>query len=281
MERLTEQAYWNSVNSGTGGPSATRMIQKTSLPHRIGRAIFGENWVLTWRSFGEFDFWQRILPRFVRNSPGQTVIEVGSAPGMHLVEFRERFGHDPYGIEYTPSGVASNRRTFVEHGLDPDHIMEGDFFSDAFQQPHQNEYDVVLSRGFIEHFTDMEKVIQSHVHILKPGGLLIVNIPNLNGLNRWMVKRFVPELLPIHNLTIMNLPVYRKLFEHPDLEQLYCAYQGGLYLTMGAADETRVPPLILMLLRRSQMILNFLQLGTGPLNTRWTSPNLLYIGRKR
>jgi SAM-dependent methyltransferase len=280
MQRLTEQGYWDAVNAGGHG-APPPVAEKMTWPHRLGRRLFGDGWVLTRWTFAEYDFWRQILPRHVQRDPACRVIEVGSAPGLQLVEFHKHFGYEPHGVEYTPSGVRSNRQTFEQYGFNPDHVVEGDFFSEQFQGPRREAFDAVLSRGFMEHFTDMDKVVESHVRLLKPGGLLITSIPNLSGINRYMVRRFMPELLPIHNLSLMNLPVYRKLFERPDLEPLACGYQGGVNLLMGAFDENRVPPLLLTLLRRAQLLMNFLQFFTGPLNTRWSSPNLMFIGRKR
>jgi 2-polyprenyl-3-methyl-5-hydroxy-6-metoxy-1,4-benzoquinol methylase len=52
----------------------------------------------------------------------------------------------------------------------------------------------LVSWGLIEHFTDTESVISAHVNLLKPGGILIVSIPNLRGFNRWQVERWAADL---------------------------------------------------------------------------------------
>jgi 2-polyprenyl-3-methyl-5-hydroxy-6-metoxy-1,4-benzoquinol methylase len=61
----------------------------------------------------------------------------------------------------------------------------------------------LVSWGPIEHFTDTESVISAHVNLLKPGGILIVSIPNLRGFNRWQVERWAADLLPLHNLSML------------------------------------------------------------------------------
>jgi len=91
---------------------------------------------------------------------GQRVIEVGSAPGLHLLEVRSRFGLDPFGVEYAPAGVALNRQNFQQAGVNPDQVIEADFFSEGFLAAHQGKFDVVLSRGFIEHFSVPRVVVE-------------------------------------------------------------------------------------------------------------------------
>jgi 2-polyprenyl-3-methyl-5-hydroxy-6-metoxy-1,4-benzoquinol methylase len=71
---------------------------------------------------------------------GAKVVEVGSAPGEHLVRLKQRFGLTP-----------------------------------------REAFDVVLSGGFIEHFTDVAAIVQKHLQLLKPGGRLVVMIPNLKA----------------------------------------------------------------------------------------------------
>jgi 2-polyprenyl-3-methyl-5-hydroxy-6-metoxy-1,4-benzoquinol methylase len=41
----------------------------------------------------------------------------------------------------------------------------------------------VISFGFIEHFDNPENVIQKHLDLLKPGGILIVGVPNFTGIH--------------------------------------------------------------------------------------------------
>ena len=49
---------------------------------------------------------------------------------------------------------------------------------------------------------------------------------------------------------------------------------------MGAIDGATISNMTLKLLRYSQFGANMMQVVTGPLDTKWTSPNLLFVGKK-
>jgi SAM-dependent methyltransferase len=238
--------------------------------------------LLTQQMYSEYEFWNVLLPRWIVPDSQKSVLEVGSAPGGHLVEFHRLFGYRPFGVEYTESGVESNRRTFLKHGFDPDQVIHADFFAAQFQNEYANRFDAVLSRGFIEHFENVEEVIGHHLHVLKPGGFLIVIIPNLQGMHLRAVRRYAPEMLPLHNLVIMNRDRFRQLFQDPSLDHKFCGYQGGVHLLMGSdVPGNRMPEGKRARLRRVQGVLNLMQGAMGSIDSGQTSPYLLYVGQKR
>jgi SAM-dependent methyltransferase len=280
-DRLTEASHWEAVyNSDTAVVELPQEAPPTFL-RRASRRLLGSHASLTRETYSEFHFWNILLPRYFQADPQRTILEVGSAPGFNLLQFYDKFQYQPFGVEYSSTGAEANRKAFAQKGIDPANVIEMDFFSEAFQSEYRNRFDIVFSRGFIEHFTDVDGVIARHAAVLKPGGSLVVSIPNLNGLNHFMVEKYVPQLLPLHNLTIMNLPVYRKLFSRSDLEPLYCDFQGGIHLLMGTIDGASTSGPVLKLLRYGQVGMNLMQALTGPLDSRWSSPHLLFIGTKR
>jgi SAM-dependent methyltransferase len=270
MKRLTDQSYWDTVHLG-GGPAS-----QTRSPFRQWLRYIG-------RSYSTEHFW-KVLVRYLQPGP-LDVLEIGSAPGESLREFHARFGYEPYGVEYSPIGVRVNRENFKLWGLDPKNIFESDVFADEFQSRHRDRFDVTMSRGVIEHFTDLQPVIDAHVNLLKPGGRLIVSIPNYSGLNYALGLLTVRALYPKHNLSIMRLKVFRGIFERPDLEPLFCGYEGGFDLGLLETEvQTAMTKRVLKVARTVQwglnVLFNSICLGHAP-ESRYTSPHLLYIGRKR
>ena len=126
----------------------------------------------------------------------------------------------------------------------------------------------------------MDEVIEKHMTLLKPGGQLVVSIPNLYGLNYYTVSKYLPHVIPMHNLTIMKLPVFQKLFTRKNLNSQYCGYHGGIHFLMAAVDEAPMSKTTLKAFRISQMMANLVQAITGPLDSRWASSFLLYVGSK-
>jgi SAM-dependent methyltransferase len=59
-------------------------------------------------------------------------------------------------------------------------------------------FDVVVSFGVLEHFKDTTACISAFSKFLKPGGLLITNIPNLCGLNGLIQKMINRPIFDIH-----------------------------------------------------------------------------------
>ena len=55
-------------------------------------------------------------------------------------------------------------------------------------------YDVVYSLGLIEHFVDRVSIVERHVRLARPGGLLILGVPNFRGLTGWFLRTFAPSV---------------------------------------------------------------------------------------
>ncbi|HNA96843.1 MAG TPA: methyltransferase domain-containing protein, partial [Chitinophagaceae bacterium] len=109
-----------------------------------------------------------------------------------MVRLNKTFGYEPYGVEYAEAGANLNREVFRQNGLDPNNVIRADAFSEEFLSRYEGYFDLVISRGFIEHFTEMDKVINMHLRLLKPGGKLIVTIPKLTGVPNLIFRVFNP-----------------------------------------------------------------------------------------
>ena len=209
----------------------------------------------------------------VSAAPPARVIELGSAPGRLLLRWRELFGYDVFGVDTSHSGLALQRDLFARYGLDESHSIHADFLDPAFQSRHARAYDIVSSAGLIEHFSDPRGAVRAHAALLRPGGLLVVSIPNFAGVYRYLVK---PAYVAMHNVEIMQLARFRALFDFPDLNMCFCGYYGGVNLGLAYDRDSRFTRLLL----RVQLIANLLMGAIPVRETRWLSPYLLFIGRK-
>jgi SAM-dependent methyltransferase len=275
QQELTDRSYWNSLYSPkdpqAGSPGEGHLLTR----------LFGSRASAYHEVFFENYLWNQLLPRFIPVDPAARVLEIGSGEGHLLIHFHRRFGHIPYGVEYTPSGAAANRWTFAENGIDTRNVIEGDALSPSFAERYAESFDVVMSRGFIEHFTDPSAVIEAHLRLLKPGGTLFVTVPNLRGLNWLQVRMFAPAQLPLHNLSIMKVERFRRLFPAGRLNESFCNLIGGLHLLMGNIGEgVGVQEPLLGILRKAQLAVNIVQCEIGAPNAWWLSPQLVYVGTK-
>jgi 2-polyprenyl-3-methyl-5-hydroxy-6-metoxy-1,4-benzoquinol methylase len=280
-DRLTERDYWQSLYEANPRlPAAPPAPESHGPMARLLCRIGGIDSLSA--IYPDHQFWNVILPKYLQQSTTARVIEIGSAPGDNLVEIHRRFGYEPFGVEYTPTGAEESRQTLTAAGF-PDHVFECDAFSEEFQRRHQGTFDVVISMGFIEHFTDVESVIRHHVNLLAPGGTLIIRIPRLRGVNYALARLIDPTCLPLHNLTIMTRKRYRELFRDVPLRQLFCDYQGSMHLTIVDKPTSKFGQLFLSLARKVQVfatIAMFRLLAGRSVESVAFSPFLLYIGRR-
>jgi SAM-dependent methyltransferase len=135
--------------------------------------------------------------------------EVGCAPGKWLSFLAKEFGLRANGIEYSAAGMKATLENFRQQDLQVGEIFTGDFLT---TEP-MAKFDLVISLGFIEHFDNPNAIIERHLAWLKPGGRLVLGVPNFNGIYYFMQKILDPEILEKHNLSIMNLNFFKSL-EH-------------------------------------------------------------------
>jgi SAM-dependent methyltransferase len=100
------------------------------------------------------------------------------------------------GIDYSPNGVASSKELFRALGIDGDLRCE-DVFQASFDP---GSFDLVYSNGLIEHFEDPYPLVRRHVELAKPGGRILILVPNYGGIYGRIQERVDPKNLAIHNL---------------------------------------------------------------------------------
>jgi len=151
------------------------------------------------------------------------VLEVGCAPGRWLAFMEKEFGLRPSGIEYSEAGLEATKKNFEMLGIASGEIHQGDFF----QVELKKEFDVVMSFGFIEHFDDVDDVVERHLRWLKPGGTLILGVPNMRGVYSGIQKVLDQSVLDKHNLNMMNLDFFSGLAKRFDMNITFLDYIGS------------------------------------------------------
>jgi len=279
MKPLTDRQHWDSLYDSpvAGVPPVTPSRLKNAVKRLLGSTLLEYM-----RDYRDYLLWDVTYPKFLTTGRGAKVLEVGSAPGYHLLRLRDAFGFEPYGVEYSPNGVELNRRLFRQHGISGDNVIQGDFFSPEFHSKYANWFDIVLSVGFIEHFTDVEGVVAKHVNVLAPGGRLVVIIPNLRGVNYLLAWVFCKDLIPLHNLSIMRRDKFCKLFPDDVTPQL-CGYFGTFSFGIFNTRPESKRRYLLMMCDKVQRLLNALfrlLFGARGAESRYFSPYLIFVGVK-
>lgn len=263
MGNTTKQTHWEMINTARyHDPHGNRSGLRAWFSRPPMREIF-----------------YRICDRYFSVAREKKVIEVGCAPGRRLLEFARRYGYEPYGVEYTQAGVDAVRTLFVKNGIPEKNCIASDFFDAGFQNANRNTYDAVISFGFIEHFSDTTEVINAHINLLKPGGMLVIMIPRLRGIYLPLVRWLAPDLIPKHNLTIMERGRFRTLFPREKVRPLFADYYGVMNLSILQGRGT-LRMYAVRVLQIFQALLNPILRHGHRFENRFTSPYLLFIGRK-
>lgn len=274
MDNLSEKKYWDAIYSSNKSHESNGVSTKL-------KAIFGETitrYLL--ESYREKLFWS-LCKKYLPNIRGQKILEIGSAPGTVLVNFFERFGYCPFGVEYSRSGTEMNRKLFEKNNLDPNNVFCSDVFSPSFQSTYQNFFDIVYSGGFVEHFKNVREVAFAHSNLTKKGGYCIVSIPNVKGINYLLTCIFNKAMIPIHNLEIMDKDILKDAFEDAQLETVYSGYYGTF--DFGLFNASKSTEHLLDFFYKFQALINLTfstTLKEEGLESHYTSPFILYIGKK-
>jgi 2-polyprenyl-3-methyl-5-hydroxy-6-metoxy-1,4-benzoquinol methylase len=179
---LTSAGYWEQEWEGRRAGGIASWTRRT---RRKGRPLI------------------RFLRHFVdeHENGSPDVLEIGCAPGGILSAL-----HDCcpkvrlHGLDYAQEGLANTERQFARSGV-PATLHCGD----VREFDPGRKYDVVYSCGLVEHFTDPVPIIQHHARLCRPGGQVVLTVPNYSG--RWqeaLIRRLSPETLETHNTATMD-----------------------------------------------------------------------------
>jgi SAM-dependent methyltransferase len=113
-------------------------------------------------------------------SPGRRFLEVGCGTGEFLAHARQA-GHSVTGLDISAEAVQFARDRYP--GMD------------IRQQPLESaelptaSFDVVVAFHLLEHVSDPVGLLRQMMHLLRPGGLVYVRVPNLDSWYRRVIGR--------------------------------------------------------------------------------------------
>lgn len=136
------------------------------------------------------------LARMLEGRPrGLRLVELGCARSAWMPYFAREFGCEVAGLDYSPLGARQTAERLQQAGI------RGDVrCADLFDPPCEwlGTFDIVSWFGVAEHFQDTTAAIRAGSALLKPGGLMITEIPNMVGLNGILQRWFNKPVYDIH-----------------------------------------------------------------------------------
>ena len=200
MKKLTTQQYWEEYYKTNSILKKEQIISICSVYDK---------------------FWELLIKENDANPP-KTIVEIGGYPGRYLAYIADKYNLIPASVDYN-SDKTKIEEIFKLFNIQKYQIIQADIFE---HQP-QEQYDIVISNGFIEHFENYDEVLDKHTHYLKPGGTLFVLIPNMKNYIYFYKQMVDKNNLKIHNIKCMKKSVFKSFAKRNQLQQLYLDYFGG------------------------------------------------------
>jgi 2-polyprenyl-3-methyl-5-hydroxy-6-metoxy-1,4-benzoquinol methylase len=138
------------------------------------------------------------LARVQKSAGRPRLVEVGCASSRMLPVVSKKLGFDVVGLDYSEVGCDQARAMLAREGVVGEIV-----FGSVFAPPEAliESCDAVMSFGLVEHFADTAEIVTAMARLLKPGGVMFTNVPNLNGTIGWVQKHLMSrEVFDIHVL---------------------------------------------------------------------------------
>jgi len=211
-----------------------------------------------------------VLNKYVPKKEKITFLEIGGYPGKWAIFFAKYWSANSTLLDrYIDREViqALSKTNAVENI----NIIEGDVFDLSVDK----KFDVVMSAGFIEHFSDVPSVVDKHVDYLKPNGILIMSVPNLLGLNGLLQKVVDRETYDTHFLETMNDQKLKEIVSSRGLDIEYISYHSkfGVWLE----DINNKPRWV----RRLVYLINIIGKFLVRFESRVFSPYLIVVAKNK
>lgn len=214
------------------------------------------------------------LGSIIKSQNVKTAIELGGFPGYYAVFLKKYFKLDVTLLDYFVHQPVTNALLEANELKESDiHIIE----TDLFNHKEVMQYDLVLSCGLIEHFNDTEDIIQRHIDFLKPGGTLLITLPNFKALNGWFQKTFDKENYDKHNIHCMDPELLAAISQKAGLEVVQSKYFG--YFSLWLENEKNKPAGV-RLLKKSLWLAGKVFTKVFAFNSKQLSPYIILEARK-
>jgi 2-polyprenyl-3-methyl-5-hydroxy-6-metoxy-1,4-benzoquinol methylase len=195
MKALTKKEYWNNNYAS----------REEVVDLELG-----------WRDYTNFLIAKKIQDIGLDR---KNVLEIGAGDSYWLPYFAKQHPSSRFtGMDFSQAGCDKLAKRVAAFSLSNVDICQQDMFS--MESDLQGKFDLVMSFGVVEHFTDLSNVLMSKCLYLKDEGYMFSVIPNMAGLIGSLTKLFNREIYNAHN-------------PHDLTSFLKCHHKAGLTIISG------------------------------------------------
>jgi SAM-dependent methyltransferase len=152
-------------------------------------------------------------------------LEVGCAPAGYMIYFNQVFGWEVAGIELSEPGLVRSKLWLEANG-----VKARLYAGDIFKVEPDCQYDVVGSFGLVEHFDDPLPCYRAMMRWIRPGGAMILTVPNMIGpIGRAMRFRNYQEYLAHQRFSPADLANHCRAV---GLRVVFHGLVGNLYIPL-------------------------------------------------
>lgn len=129
--------------------------------------------------------------------PSAELMELGCGGSAFLPYFANQLKFQVSGIDYSATGLEIARQACEAQGVTPSL-----YCGNILDVPGEcrDRYDVVVSFGLLEHFTDTDATVAAFAKFLRPGGRILTVIPNMQGVCGLGQRMLAPEVFRLHEV---------------------------------------------------------------------------------
>jgi|SRR5579884_152974 len=114
------------------------------------------------------------IPRIIEHLPKSlSVLDVGCGSGVHGAELKRIHNHCVTGVDLSAVSIAK-AATRIDHAYVADVTRPREY---PFAE--RDRFDLLVFSDILEHLPNPTEVLAGHLFLLKPGGRVIVSLPNV------------------------------------------------------------------------------------------------------
>lgn len=159
---------------------------------------FKENFDPVWvpRGYEELAL-DHALEKEISKSNPKRILEIGCGNSAWLPYLGRKFNVEVFGMDYSADGCELARKRLAAADV-AGTVFCKDLF--AVGPEEIGAYDFVYSLGVVEHFADLEDVLGHMLKLVRPGGVLFTEVPNLRSVHGLLMWLYQPEILNKHRV---------------------------------------------------------------------------------